>query len=212
MPKYVVFFICAEQPSNEKKSDEIKESPLYQKVMHEMVTWITSEIEGERLKGGENLVDFSEESSIRVDLHTPDETPPADYKENDGDITLPPPKSSVTRGQQNHTSREIRALYTTEFPTLDDVIAWAQSCPVSYDGFSIEIRAAEEVDITSSQLPSEFKEWAGHRIVSRRKELLEEGKLRKDDDGTLWARVVDDQPTKDFVAEAEKKESEASEN
>ncbi|KAH8895232.1 hypothetical protein GQ53DRAFT_820070 [Thozetella sp. PMI_491] len=212
MPKYVVFIIFPNRPTDKESGDDMKDNPLFQKLIHEMVTWITSEVEAERLKGGENLVDVSEESSIRVDLQTPDIVPSAEPKEPGGDIALPPPKSSVTRGHQNHASREIRAFYTAEFPTVDDVIAWAQSCPVSYDGFSLEIRALEELDITSSKMPSELKEWAGHRIISRRKELLEEGQLRRDEDGTLWARVVDDKPTKDLVAEAEKREAEGSES
>jgi len=205
MPKYVVFFIAANRPqaSEAKDDDDIKNDPYFKKTMQEFLNWIKAEIESERIKDGNFLLDASEETNIRVDFHTPE----AAQDETEDQPTIPPPSSSLTRGYQNDMSSNMLGYYTAEFPALEDVIAWAQSCPISYDGFSLEIRQLQNNEKVVAEAEPEVKEWVGDQILSTRKKMLDQGKMKKEDDGTLWGKVEDDKEIKEIVADAEKRDA-----
>ena len=97
--------------------------------------------------------------------------------------------------------------YTVEFPTVNEVVAWARSCPVSYDGFALEIRQLKDVIMSLNEAPVETKEWVGDHIVSVRERLLEEGKMRKEEDGTQWVKLEDEEGIKELVVEAEERKA-----
>jgi len=216
MPRYIIFLITANRAeASETKDDnknELFSDPFFQKILHEFLNWIEAEIKAERVKGGEYLLESSEETNIRVDFHDPDTAPNIKPDENDDKLDLPPPKSSVTRGLQGDMSTNIMSYYTAEFSTVNDAIAWAQSCPLSYDGFALEIRQLKDVEAAISEAPSEVKERVGDQIVLARKHLLEQGKMKKEEDGTLWVKLEDEKWVTGVVAEAEKREAEKEEN
>jgi hypothetical protein len=202
MPKYVVFFITANRPeaSDAKDNNEISNEPVFQEIMQGFLSWIQAEIKSERIKDGAFLLDASEETNIRVDFHSP-ETVPEIIQEGE------PANSTLTRGHQNDMSTNILGYYTAEFPTVKDVIAWARSCPISYDGFAVEIRQLRDTGEAISEATSEVREWAGDQIVFMRKRLFEQGKMKRDDDGTLWIKLEDEKEIKEIVEEAEKRDA-----
>jgi hypothetical protein len=209
MPKYVVFFIATNRPeANEAKDDnEITSDPYYKKMMQEFLGWIKAEIKSERLKDGAFLLEASEETNIRVDFHNPDTLSETTQDENGVVPDVPPPKSSLTRGHQDDMSSNILGYYTAEFPKVDDVIAWARSCPISYDGFAVEVRQLRDTGEAISEATPEVREWAGDQILSVQKQLLEQGKMKREDDGTLWGKVEDQKEIKEIVQEAEKRDA-----
>jgi len=209
MPRYVVFLITANRLEADKVKDdnETTKDSYFQKMLHEFLSWIQAEIKAGRINGGDFLLDSSEETNIRVDFHNPDAAPEADLEKNDGGSALPPPKSSVTRGHQVDMSANILSYYTAEFPSVNEVVAWARSCPISYDGFALEIRQLMDVKTSLSEAPPEATEWVGDHIVSTRKQLLEQGKMRREEDGTQWVKLEDDEGIRKVVAEAEEREA-----
>lgn len=115
----------------------------------------------------------------------------------------------MLRGPKHSQITHLRASYFVEYPTSEEVIAWAKSCPVAFDGFSLEIRELEDPKVPLKSAPEDMKEWIGDQIVSKRKELVEKGDMKKDDDGTLWAKIKDEDWTKEMIIEAEKRDAEA---
>jgi len=210
MPKYVVFLLVANRPEASKTNDdndnELSSDPEIKKVQQEFLSWIEAENKAERVKGSEFLLDSSEETNIRVDFHDPDTKPEAKVEENDSGPAIPSLKSSVTRGHQPDMSTNILCYFTVEFSEVKEVIAWAQSCPLAYSGFALEIRELKGTEASISEAPAEVKEWAGDQIVFTRKRLFEQGKMKKDEDGTLWFKVEDEEGVKEIVVEAEKRE------
>jgi hypothetical protein len=178
-----------------------------QKIMQEFLSWTQAEIKAERIKDGAFLLEASEETNIRVDFHNPDTTAETAQEESDGKPSIPPPNSSMTRGHQNDMSTNILGYYTAEFPSVSEVIAWARSCPISYDGFALEIRQLRDTGKSIKEATSEVREWAGDQIVFMQKQLLEQGKMKKEEDGTLWVKLEDEKEVKEIVAEAEKREA-----
>jgi hypothetical protein len=280
MPKYALFLIADARSEvdqardeitndNNEVKDDVKEDPLFQKVVKDFLSWSEAEIKAERLKGGDFLVASSKDANIRVKFHEPKTVPEAEpEKKDDGletkdegiqtkdegpekdddrvektheepetkvdgaetkvdgaetkdegtekkdegpekkdvELVLPPPNSSVTRGEQTAVTANILGYYTTEFDTVDNVITWAQSCPISYGGFALEIRELQDTTSSITEAPAEVKGWVGDQIVFMRKQLLEQGKMKRDQDGTLWSKVEDDEEVKELVGEAEKRE------
>ncbi|KAE9370068.1 hypothetical protein N431DRAFT_509004 [Stipitochalara longipes BDJ] len=209
MPNYVVFFLVAHRPeANPTKDDkEITEDPHFQKMLHEFLSWIQAEIKAERIKGSEFLLEASDETNIRIDFQNTYPEPEAESEKNDSEPTLPPPKSAMTRGHQGDTTANILGYFTAEFPTVDDVVAWGRSCPISYNGFALEIRQLKDLKNSISEAPPEATEWVGDHIVAKRKELVEEGKLKKEEDGTQWVKLEDGEEIKKIIAEAEEREA-----
>jgi hypothetical protein len=209
MPNYVIFLIAANRPgaSEAKDDNEITKDPYFQKMLHEFLRWVVAEIEAERIKGGDFLLEASEETNIRIDFHDPDTAPEAEVEKKDGGPVLSLPSSMVTRGHQGDMSTNILGYYTAEFPTVNEVVAWARSCPISYDGFSLEIRQLQEFKKSLNDAQPEAREWAGDHIVSTRKKLLEQGKMRREEDGTQWVKVEDEEAVKEIVAEAEERKA-----
>ena len=206
MPNYVVFLIIANRPADKAKDNtEMTKDPYFQKMLHEFLSWVQAEIKAERIKRGDFLLEASEETNIRIDFHTPDAAPEAEPEKNDGEPTLPPPKSSTTHGHQLDTTANILGYFTAEFPTVDEVVAWGRSCPISYDGFALEIRQLRDLQASIDEAAPEATEWVGDYIVSKRKELLEEGKMKKEEDGTQWVKLEDEGGIKEIVAEAEER-------
>jgi hypothetical protein len=111
----------------------------------------------------------------------------------------------MTRGHQVDTSANILGYYTAEFPTVNEVVAWARSCPVSSDGFALEVRQLKDLKTSISEAPSEVTEWVGDHIVSTRKQLLEQGRMRREEDGTQWVKLEDEEGIREIVAEAEER-------
>lgn len=185
----------------------MKSDQLFQKMMQEFLSWMEAELKAERIKGGDFLLEYSKEFNVRVDFHDPDKAPEAKLEKNDDLPANPPPKSSMTRGYQDYMSANILGYYTAEFPSLKDVTVWAQSCPISYDGFALEVRQLHEGMKAISEATPEVKEWAGDNILFMRKQLIEQGKMKREEDGTLWAKVVEEDEIKEIVAEAEKREA-----
>jgi len=212
MPKYVVFLIAANRSQSDttKDDNEIQKDPVFKKIMQEFLNWMGTEMEADHVKGGDFLADSSDETNIRVEFHGPGTAPESEPEKNEDGTVIPAPKSSMSHKHQTSVTTNIMGYYTVEFPTMDEVIAWARSCPISYDGFALEIRQLliQDMDRAVSEMPSESKEWAGDQILFARKKLFEEGKLKKEDDGNLWVKIEEDQGIKEIVAEAEKRETE----
>ncbi|KUJ10924.1 uncharacterized protein LY89DRAFT_689476 [Mollisia scopiformis] len=210
MPKYTVFLIVADRSANrseeekKKQSDDVKKDPSFNKFMKEFLDWIGEETNAKRLKSADVLEESTEQTSIRVNFHS-DETPAAEAEKDDDTKFMPPTKSLTTRGHLECVSANILGYYTAEFPTINDAATWAQSCPIAFDGFALEIRQLTDTDKTISEATPEVKEWAGDQIVSARKQLVEEGKLKKEEDETLWVKVEDSEEIKEVVTEAEKR-------
>lgn len=211
MPKYIIFLIIADrkEASESKDDDDIKKDPVFKKMLEKFLSWIKTEIEAERIKGGEYLLEASEETNVRIDFHNPSKEDLE--KEYDGS-TLPPQNSSVTRGHQKDASTNILAYYNAEFPTLDEAITWARSCPIAYGGFSLELRQLQHIGDSMNEAPSEVREWIGDHIVSVREHLAEEGKLKKEEDGTQWVKLEDEGGIKEIVAEAEERKAQKGED
>jgi len=224
MPKYVVFLITANRPEAGKTKDnnEITKDPHFQKWLHEFLDWIKAEVKNEHIKDGDVLLESSEDTNIRIDFHEPGtpgspnkpQTIPdmlgqstAEPDKTDSGPALPPPNSSVTRGHQPDMSTNILSYYTAEFPSVNEAIAWARSCPISYDGFALEIRQLKDLKESIDEAPPEVREWTGDYIVSVRKQLLEEGKMKKEEDGTQWVKLEDQEGIKEMVVEAEEREA-----
>jgi hypothetical protein len=209
MPKYVIFLILANRPEakkDEEDNDKAREPPVDQ-MIEAFLNWIKGEIKSERIKGGEYLLGSSEETNIRIDFHDAGNALAKKLVEGDGESPLPPPSSSVTRGHQPDMSTNVLAYYTAEFASVNDVIAWGQSCPISYDGFALEIRELQNTMTAIAEAPAEAREWTGDHIVSIRKKLAEEGKLKEEEDGTKWVKLEDEPVVKEIVAEAEEREA-----
>jgi hypothetical protein len=208
MPKYAIFLVTAEPSEPSKTKDEINEDPHLQKMVQEFLSWTEAEIKAERVKNGDFLLNSSEETNIRVDFHDLDKTSEAEPENNGAGPAVPLPNSSVSRGQQTCVSMRILGYLTAEFPTVDAVVLWARSCPLSYEGFSLEIRQLQDAEMSINGAVSQARDWAGEQIVFLRKQLLEQGRMRRDEDGTLWAKVEDTPEVAEIVAEAEKREAE----
>ncbi|KAF7541396.1 hypothetical protein G7054_g557 [Neopestalotiopsis clavispora] len=211
MPKYAVFVIFANRRSLDEKEDKEspKGDPLYEKVLRDVFNWIQEEIKAERLKGASFLDESTEETSAKIDFDTPDEVKEGKLddllKENDGDTPLVTPKSSVTRNSRHALTRDIMHYFIIEYPNLDEAIAWAQSCPLSFEGSSLEIRRLHDPMKSVEEMPSDIRERSGDQALATRDKELQEGKLKKDEDGTLWAKVEFEGPVKDVLAEAEER-------
>jgi hypothetical protein len=209
MPKYVVFLIFANRPeANTTKDDnEINKDPSFQKMLHEFLSWVQAEIKAERVKGGDFLLEASEETNIRINFRDPDKASEAESQKNDDGPALPPPNSLITRGHQVDTTANILGYFTAEFPTVNEVVAWGRSCPISYDGFALEIRQLRDLKTSISEAPPEATEWVGDHIVATRKQLLEQGKMRREEDGTQWVKLEDEEEIREIVAEAAEREA-----
>jgi hypothetical protein len=209
MPKYVIFLIIANRPPASETKDiaELTKDPVFQKTLNEFLSWVKTEIEAERIKGGDFLLEASDETNIRIDFQNRDTPPEAELEKKDGESVPPPPKSLTTRGHQVDMSANIIGYYTAEFPCLNDVITWGRSCPIYYDGFALEIRQLKDVIMSLNEAPVETKEWVGDHIVSVRERLLEEGKMRKEEDGTQWVKLEDEEGIKELVVEAEERKA-----
>jgi len=92
------------------------------------------------------------------------------------------------------------------------VVAWAQSCPLSYEGVFLEIRELHDRKEVLNEATEEVEQFAGDQILFMRKQLSEEGKLKTDEDGTMWIKVEEEQGVKEIVADAEKRETKNEEN
>ena len=68
MPQYVVFLIVANRAgaNKEKDNSEITKDPYFQKMLQEFLNWVQAEIKAERVKGGEFLLEASEEDRKSV--------------------------------------------------------------------------------------------------------------------------------------------------
>jgi len=218
MPKYIIFLIIAGRPGaseskTSKQDDEATyKDPEFQKTLAAFLDWIKEEFEARRITDGNVLLDASEDTNIRIDFFSPG--PEAIQKKDDaapetkeGETSLPPPKSSVKRGVQDDVSTSILTYYIAEFPTLNEAIAWGQSCPISFDGLALEIRQLQDLNAAVEEAPQQVREWSGDTIMNGRKRLLEEGKMRRDEDGTLWVKVEDPEGVSEIVAEAEEREA-----
>jgi len=207
MPKYVVFLIVANRLGADKTRDDndITKDPYFQKMLHEFLSWVQAEVKAERVNGGDFLLEASEETNIRIDFHVPDAAPEAEAEKSDATPTLPPLDSTMTRGHQVDTTANILGYFTAEFPTVNDVVAWGRSCPISYDGFALEIRQLRDLQTSISEAPPEATEWVGDHIVSTRKQMLEDGKMKKEEDGTQWVKLEDEEVIKEIVADAEER-------
>jgi hypothetical protein len=205
MPQYVIFFIVQDRPDANDSDDNKsrREEPAFRKVLHDFLGWIAAEIKAERIKSGNFLLESSEETNIQVNFHLPEDAPVAEPEKNDEELVIPSAESTVTRDIQLSVSRNILGYYTGEFPALGDVIEWARSCPIGYDRFTLEIRQLYDAQANITEAPSEARDWAADHIVEKRKEQIEQGNMKKDEDGTLWAKVEDPEPIKQIVAEAE---------
>jgi hypothetical protein len=71
----------------------------------------------------------------------------------------------------------------------------------------LEIRQLKDVIMSLNEAPVETKEWVGDHIVSVRERLLEEGKMRKEEDGTQWVKLEDEEGIKELVVEAEERKA-----
>ncbi|ETS73849.1 hypothetical protein PFICI_14795 [Pestalotiopsis fici W106-1] len=220
MPKYSVFVIFANRPALDESDDGEKPhgDPLYERILRDFFNWMQGEIKAERLQGADFLDESSEETSIKVDFQTPDEVKEGklddklkessiDDAADDGAPPLVASKSSVRRGSQHALSRDILGYFTIEFPTVDDVIAWAQSCPLSFEGCSLEIRRLHDTKKAIEDIPPDIRERTGDQMLATRERNLQEGKLKKNDDGTLWAKVELEGPAKDMLDEAEERKA-----
>lgn len=207
MPKYVVFMIVANRPevdeTRDKDDKDVSDDPLFKEMLRRFLSWIEAEIKSERLKDGAFVLKSSEETNIRVEFH---EGKMKESETGDSKSEIPPPDPSVTHGLQSNMSTNIMGYYTAEFPTVEDVVAWARSCPVSFEGFALEVRQLQDSGAAISEAPSDVKEWAGDQILSTRKQLLQQGKMKKDEEGTLWVKVEEDPKIKKVVAEAEERQ------
>lgn len=92
------------------------------------------------------------------------------------------------------------------------MVAWAQSCPLSYEGVFLEIRELHDRKEVLNEATEEVEQFAGDQILFMRKQLSEEGKLKTDEDGTMWIKVEEEQGVKEIVADAEKRETKNEEN
>lgn len=213
MPKYIIFLIIADRPAAEKEKDhdDLHDHPSFQKMMKEFLNWVKAEIEAERIKGANYLLDSSEDTHIRIGYHTP-WTPEEDKVKTEGESISPPSKSSITRGQQAGMSKNMLAYYTAEFPKLDDVITWGRSCPIAYDGFSLEIRELDDNAAAVGKMPPKEKEWVGDKILAVRRQMLEEGKMKKEGDGTQWVKLEDSKEIKEIVVAAEERDAQKEED
>ncbi|KAF3025141.1 hypothetical protein E8E14_014705 [Neopestalotiopsis sp. 37M] len=191
------------------EDESLKGDPLVQKVMHDVVTWIQEQVKAGRLKGADFLVESSEETSIKIDFDTPDDVKDGKLddmlEENDGESPLVTPKSSVTRGSQHALTRDILNYFTVEFPSLDDAISWAQSCPLSFEGSSIEIRKLQDTKTAVENTPADIRERTGDQMLATFDKELQEGNMKKSNDGTLWHKVELEEPLQDVLAEAEER-------
>ncbi|KAH8680683.1 hypothetical protein BX600DRAFT_504443 [Xylariales sp. PMI_506] len=214
MPNYAIFIVDSNRPyiDKTKEDEDIEKSPLAQKMLREFIAWTDTEVKAGRIQGGDFLLKSSAETNVRVEFSNPDEAPAAeqgrngDDDNNDGTTLLRKDPQAIPEGNDHSTTTTIIGYYNAEFPTIKEAVSWAQSCPISYEGFAIEIRQLQDSETALNNAPSELKEWAGDQIVSVRKQKLEEGKMRKDEDGTLWAKVEDDGVVKEIINDAEKRD------
>lgn len=231
MPKYAVFVVFEDLLALEEatESRDLRDDPVYQKSVRDFLAWGEAEVKADRLKGGDFLHASSEETSIRVEFEdNPEVYEDAEEKksseddeesgekaspEDDGGISSsPPPKSSVTRGGRHSVSKDVLGYYTTEFATADEVVAWAQSCPLHSKGFSLEIRQLKEFEKDIADAQADVRRWTGDQMLAVRDKKLEQGQLKRDEDGTLWAKTeVEEGPLKDIIAEAEERKAQREE-
>ena len=82
---------------------------------------------------------------------------------------------------------------------MDTVIEWLEGYPLYGDGLSFEIRQlVEQVE------DKQAKGFIVDQIVLGREKLKQEGKLRKDEDGSTWMKVeIEDEKLKGEVEERE---------
>ncbi|KAK6224119.1 hypothetical protein LQW54_000266 [Pestalotiopsis sp. IQ-011] len=231
MPKYAVFVVYEDLLALEEvtESRDLRDDPVYQKSVRDFLAWGEAEVKADRLKGGDFLHASSEETSIRVEF----EDNPEAYEdageektsggdensedkatqETDGANSPPPPKCTVTRGGRHSVSKDVLGYYKTEFATADKVVAWAQSCPLHTKGFSLEIRQLKEFDKDIADAPADVRRWTGDQMLAVRDKKLEQGQLKRDEDGTLWAKTeVEEGPLKDIIAEAEERKAQREED
>lgn len=205
MSEFLVLFLFPKSANPSKDAEETieeaKEDPILRKAIAEMTTWIENELKAQRLTSGGILTDSTADTDVRVNFHNPDE--PAHDTAEEG-ISLPPSKSSVVRGPQANISARISYYYVVKFPTIEDVVAWAQSCPISCDGFALEIRKLQSAVEILDEVDGETSDRIGDLVISQRKQMIEEGKMKKEEDGTLWAKVEDkDEKLRKVVQKAE---------
>jgi len=184
-----------------------RRDPAVEEMMHKVLEWIDDEVRAKRIESSEVLLDSSEETDIRVEFHDPDTVSQEEQEKNDKEPEIPHTDPSVKRGGQIATSTDILGFYTVEFPTKDEVVAWARSCPLSYEGVFLEIRELHDRKGVLNEATEEVKQYAGDQILFMRKQLSEEGKLKTDEDGTMWIKVEEEQGVKEIVADAEKREA-----
>lgn len=207
MPEFLILFLFPKSSQASKDVgetvEEAKENPLLRKAITEMTAWIEDELKAQRLTSGGVLLDSTADTDVRVNYHNPDEQA---HDNAEGGISLPPSKSSVVRGPQANVSASISQYYVAKFPTIDNVVAWAQSCPISYDGFALEIRKLQSAAEILDEVDGETADRIGDLVVSQRTKLIEEGKMKKEEDGTLWAKVEDDEEqVREMVKKAEER-------
>lgn len=208
MSEFLVLFLFPKPPTQSKDDgealEEAKEDPLVRAAIAEMTTWIEAELKAQRLTSGGVLTESTAETDVRVNFHNPDE--PAKETAEEGTISLPPSKSSVVRGPQANVSAAISYYYVVKFPTIEDVVAWAQSCPISCDGFALEIRKLQSSAEILGEVDGETSDHIGDLVVSQRKKAMEEGKMKKEEDGTLWAKVeASDEKIEEVIKKAEER-------
>lgn len=233
MRKYAVFVVYEDLLALEKATEgrNLYDDPVYQKSVRDFLAWGEAEVKADRLKGGDFMYPSSEATSIRVEFEDDpeaygdaEEKTSGDDKEPGGKAALaddggnsssalppPPPKSTVTRGGRHSVSKDVLGYYTTEFPTADEAVAWAQSCPLHGKGFSLEIRQLKEFEKDIVGAPADVRQWAGDQMLAAREKKLEQGQLRRDEDGTLWAKAEVEGPLKDVIAEAEERKAQREE-
>lgn len=231
MPKYVIFLIVpnrSEAKHDKEVVQKVAEDPDSRKMLHDIISWINAEVEAKRIVGGESILPASEDTNIRIDFHTrstntndtktglrsalkhfihPSTVARSEAGQKGDDPKLPSSAFTVTRPPQDGMSTNLVSYLTAEFTTVNEVIAWAQTCPIPDGGFSMEIRELKGTAAVFEEAPPEERDTAGDMILSMRKELLEEGKMKKEADGTQWVKLEDEDGIKQVVAEAEEREA-----
>ena len=119
------------------------------------------------------------------------------------DIEYPPAPTTVVRGPSGGITSRFVGYYVLRRETIDEVIAWTQSVPVFTGSVGFEIRL---LDYPWGDKNEETKKVIVNHTVACNEKLVHAGKLKRDDDGTWWRKVENDNDEEEarLVAEAEK--------
>lgn len=116
------------------------------------------------------------------------------------DIKYPPPLTSIIRWAVESDTSQLVSYYILKRDNMDEIVEWANSAPIFTNRLSFEIR-----QLTEDLIFDNAEAFVVEEVVSAKEKLMQEGKLRKDADGTYWIKIeIEDEALAEKVADAEK--------